>query len=245
MTDTRKALISAVASVVVVGLVVGLVLLFALRPAPGYPSLSDQPDPSITGTIAFARWERDGMCISTLPAGGGGEEFEVICDQNIGFGEFTTGWTPDGLLIVEEFRPSGELFRLVDPATGDTVERVPFEMTSVTREPLPIDRFSATFDGLTVEVDGTRGDPHLIIFGKDKTERIVLSEEGPGDYWYDWATWSPDGNWILLNDSEDRLIIVSPTGDPNPRILTDDIDTWMGASWFIEGIEEGTWDPRE
>ena len=56
MTDSRKAVISAIAAVVVVGLVVGLVLVLAVIPLPDFPSLADDPDPSISGTVAFARW---------------------------------------------------------------------------------------------------------------------------------------------------------------------------------------------
>ena len=244
MTDQRKVITSVVASVVVVGVVVGLVLAFAIIPLPEYPLLSDQPDSSIPGTVAFARWEQDGQCISTVPAGGG-EEHLVICEDNIGFGEFAPGWTAEGLLVVEEFRPSGESFRLIDPDTGDTVERVPFEQTQVIREPIRINAFAESRDGLSVEVDGSRGEPRLVIYGEGTAERTILSADGPADYWYDWATWSPDGNWILVNDSEGRVLVISPTGDPNPRILVEDIDSWMAASWFIDGYEEGTWDPRE
>jgi len=244
VTDSRKVLISVVASVGVIGLVVGLVLTLAIIPVPAFPLLADQPDSSIPGTVAFSRWESDGQCISTLPAGGG-EEHLVICDQNIGFGEFTPGWTPDGLLIIEEFRANSDLFRLVDPETGDTVERMTFEMESVAREPIRINNFGVSTAGMTVEVDGPRGEPRLFVYGESTPERTVLAAEGgPADYWFNWAAWSPDAEWILVQDTEGRVLIVSATGDPNPRILVEDIDSWMGASWFIPGYEEGTWDPR-
>jgi hypothetical protein len=244
MTDSRKVFISVVASVVVIGLVVGLVLAFAIIPLPDFPLLADDPDPAIPGTVAFARWENDGLCISTVPAGGG-DEREIICEQNIGFGEFTAGWTPDGLLIVEEFRPNGEWFRLVDPDTAETVERVGFQQTSLGREPIPIRKFEENADGLTLLVEGPRGEPRLEVYGNGSVERTILSVDGPADYWFNSASWSPDGEWILLQDSEGRVLIVSPDGDPNARILTDDVDSWMAASWYIPGYEEGTWDPRE
>ena len=57
MTDSRKVLISVVASVGVIGLVVGLVLTLAIIPVPAYPRLADQPDSSIPGTVAFSRWD--------------------------------------------------------------------------------------------------------------------------------------------------------------------------------------------
>ena len=127
MTDARKVVTSVIASVVVVGVVVGLVLTFAVIPLPDFPHLADNPDSQIQGRVAFAGWEDGDLCVSVVQASGG-EPTEVVCDGNIGFGEFTPGWTPDGLLIIEEFGPRGEDFRLVDPVTGETVDRIAFQM---------------------------------------------------------------------------------------------------------------------
>ncbi|NNC39189.1 MAG: hypothetical protein HKN95_00745 [Acidimicrobiia bacterium] len=242
MTDSRKVLISVVASVVVIGLVVGLVLTFAIIPLPDFPSLADDPDPSIPGTVAFARWDDGDLCVWTVPASGG-EASEVLCDNNIGFGEISPGWTPDGLLVVEQFGPNREVFRVVDPETGETIDRISFEETGAYDGPVGRD-FVATQDGLSVYVNGDRGEPQLILEVPSGSERIVLEVEGPADYRFDWARLSPDGEWILVQDSEGRVLIVSPDGDPNARILTDDVDSWMAASWYIPGYAEGTWDPR-
>jgi hypothetical protein len=242
MTDTRKVVLSIVASVVVVGLVLTLVLTLAIIPLPEYPDLADDPDSSIVGAVAFIRRD-DGQCISTIPAGGGAEH-EVLCDEDIGFGEFAPGWTPDGLLVVQEFGPSGERFLIIDPETGDTVDRVPFDRPEAEREPISREPTPVSQDGSTVFAEGGRGEPRLLVESAGGTERTVLEAEGPADYRFEWVAWSPDGRWILLQDSEGRLIVVSAQGDPNPRILAEDIDGWMAAAWFIPGYVEGTWDPR-
>lgn len=243
MTDSRKAVISAIAAVVVVGLVVGLVLVFAFIPLPEYGSLADEPDSSIPGTVAFARWDDGDLCVWTIPAGGG-DEREVLCDNNIGFGEISPGWTPDGMLVVEQFGPSKEVFRIIDPETGETIDRISFEQTGAFDGPVGRE-FVVTQDGLSVYVDGDRDSAQLLLESPSGSERVVLEVEGPADYRFDWARLSPDGEWILTQDSEGRLIIVAVEGDPNARILVDDVDGWMAAAWFMPGYEEGTWDPRE
>lgn len=244
MTDSRKALVSVVASVVVVGLVVTLVLVFAVVTPPDFPLLESEPDPAIDGTVAFIHWDRDQQCLLTVPASGG-PTTEVICEHDIGFGDFAPGWTPDGNLVVQEFGPRSEVFRIVDPRTGETIERVPFEESPAYDRPIQMHPFGESPDGLLVDVSGSRGEPELVVFERAGADQVVVSAEGPADYWFEWATWSPDGRWILFQDSEQRLIVVGASGTPGPRILVDDVDSWMGAAWYIPGYEHGTWDPTE
>jgi hypothetical protein len=240
MTDTRKVVTSIIASVVVVGVVVGLVLTFAFIPLPDFPHLADNPDSQIQGRVAFAGWEDGDLCVSVVEASGG-EPTEVLCDGNIGFGEFSPGWTPDGLLIIEEFGPRGEDFRLVDPTTGETVDRIAFQLD----EGGPAGRDFAVYeDGLNVFIEEDRDAAQIILEDAEGNERIALEAEGPADYRFDWARLSPDRRWALIQDSEGRLIVIATEGDPNARILAEDVDGWMAAAWFIEGYEEGTWDPR-
>ena len=242
MTDSRKVVTSIIASLVVVGVVVALVLTFAVIPLPDFPLLAENPDPDIPGQVAFANWENGDLCVHVVQASGG-ESSEVLCDGNIGFGEFTPGWTPDGLLIIEEFGPSGEEFKLIDPASGETVDRIEFRTDEVGG---PIGRdFVVYEDGNNVFVDGDRDVSQVILEDSDGTERVALEAEGPADYRFDWARLSPDREWALVQDSEGRLIVIATEGAPNARILAEDVDGWMAAAWYIEGYEEGTWDPRE
>ncbi len=241
MTDARKALISIIAALVVVGVVVVLVLTLAVIPLPEFPRLADDPDPAIPGTVAFARWEDEGTCVLTVPASGG-EPTEIYCEENGGFGEFSPGWTPDGLLIVEEFGPRGEAFVLVDPDNGEVVERVDFRMD----EEGPPGRDMVVYEeGPNVFIDGRRGSAQLILETASGTERVLLEAEGPADYWLDWARLSPDRAWVLVQDSEGRLLVAATEGDPNVRILAEDVEGWMAAAWYIPGYDEWTWDPRE
>lgn len=243
MIDTRKVVTSVIASVVVVGVVVGLVLVFAIIPVPDFPPLADDPDPSILGTVAFIRSNGDELCLSTIPAGGG-PEHEVLCDRDLNFTEFESGWTPDGMLVLLEYGPANQGYRIVDPQTGETLERIPFAQDSLIESPIGKGLTESSADQ-NLYIDGNRGAPQLVLAIQGESERILLEAEGPADYWFEWARFSPDEHWILLRDSEDRLIVVSATGDPRPRTLVEAIDFWMAASWFIEGYEEGTWSPAK
>ncbi len=244
MTDSRKVIVSIVASVVVVGVVVGLVLAFAVIPLPDYPSLAENPDSTIAGTVAYARWDNGDLCISTVAAGGG-ESREVLCDRNIAFGEFAPGWTPDGMLVVQDYSPSSDVFRVIDPETGDTVDRVPLDMDKRAVEPYRMDQYAPASDGSTVFAEDNRGSVRLVVRSPNGAERTILEAEGPKNYWFEWSSWSPDGEWILVQDSKGRIIVIAAEGDPNARILVEGVDGWMSTFWYMPGYTEGTWDPRE
>jgi Tol biopolymer transport system component len=244
MTDSRKVLTSVIASVVVIGVVVGLVLVFAIIPLPTFASLVDEPDTSIPGTVAFSQWDNGDLCIWTVDAAGGEEPHEVLCDGNIGFADFLPGWTAEGMLLVQDFRGESQAFRVIDPETGTTLNRVTMDQTDTPRDPVGRDLYTAP-DGSEVYTENDPGSPRVVVQSPTGVDRTILEVEGPKDYSFNQATWSPDGEWLLVQDSEGRLLILAAQGDPNPRILVDDSDGWSPASWFIPGYTEGTWDPNE
>ncbi len=244
MTDSRKVLTSVIASVVVIAVVVGLVLVFAIIPLPTFASLADEPDASIPGRVAFSQWDNGDLCIWTVDAAGGEEPHEVLCDTDIGFADLLPGWTPEGMLLVQEFRGESQAFRVIDPETGTTLNRITGDQVDTSRDPVGRDLYTAP-DGSEVYTEQDPGSPRVVVQSPTGVEHTLLEVEGPKDYSFNQATWSPDGEWLLVQDSEGRLLILAAQGDPNPRILVDNSDNWSPASWFIPGYTEGTWDPNE
>lgn len=230
MTPQRKAVVSVVSAVMVLVVVTVIILVFGVIPLPDYPSLADQPDPSIPGTVAYATFGEDSGVFS-LPAGGG--ESQKILDEWI---EFGPAFTTEGQVAVGVMGggPSFLTAVIVDPETGREVDRVDapvdFDMT------LQPDR-SRRDDGARVTTS-TRGKPDAVIevrYPDGRTETILETPDAPEDYWFDFIQWSPDGQWVLAVDSDGRILIMGATGTPSPRLLVDTDADWMQPAWYIPG----------
>lgn len=239
--SNRRAITAVVGAGLVIVAVVVVILVFGLIPMPQYPSLADSPDPSIPGTVAFVRWESDQPCVYVVPAAGGPER-QIVCDRY----DLATrpAWSAEGLLVLTDYP---NVYVLVDPSTGAEIRRVEaagpddFEKSSMRT----FDLSQTREDGATIVVtSGPRreGAASLTVrFSDGSTRTLLQPEQAPADYRFDMAQWSPDGNWILVTDSEGRLIIVDARGgDPNPRVLAEGEIWGDNATWFIPGYDLGT-----
>jgi len=240
----KRATLAIVLSVTVLAAVLVVILVFGVIPFPEYASLADQPDPAIRGTIAFVQGD-DPPCAMTIPAGGG-PATEVGCGWEMG-GE-GLAWTADGLLVTLDFTGNPAQYVLIDPATGEIVERIDTDVNGP--EPLFERPDLARFDDSTLIVgsapmltrDRTDNGAVIWISRQGAPRTVLLEVDGPRNYRFRTAIWSPDGNWVLVSDSLDRLLIVRATGDPTPRILVEDVQPWNRSAWYIPGFTEGTLD---
>jgi hypothetical protein len=64
-------------------------------------------------------------------------------------------------------------------------------------------------DGAIVEIQGDNGHPRVVIRTASGQTRTVFEPTGPRDYWLADVAWSPDGNHVIVGDSENRLMIVA------------------------------------
>lgn len=250
MGERRRAIVAVVAAGVVIVAAVAVILAFGLIPVPEYPSLAEHPDPSIPGTVAFIQYpdrpDVSGPCLYLVPASGGTPR-QVLCEA---FGEGGPMWTKDGKVVLWKY-PSSYL--IVDPTSEPTsVERVPGDPEGFKEAPMfMMDRAQVRDDGATVLTDRsweTAGAASVVVQSPDGTTRTLLRpERAPADYRFDWAMWSPDGNWVLVTDSDGRLIVADARGgDPNPRILVDGLRVYGGnVSWYIPGYDRYTIDLDE
>ncbi len=239
MNPQRRAVVSIVAAVSVLTLVTAVIFVFGVIPLPDFPSLADQPDPSIPGTVAYVEFG-DTQCLTTVPASGG-DTREVWCSMN--YVEYPS-WTADGLLVVldDNAEPT---YLLIDPNTGTEVERIP-QGNQTGEEPGPLPYPSNVrqerADGAMVFTEGFRGGESSVIVRLDGTDQTILTvEDAPSDYSFIDTQWSPDGEWVLVSDSEGRLIIVGADGNPGARILMDGLERYGAqAAWFIPGNDTYT-----
>ncbi|GBD86072.1 hypothetical protein BMS3Abin02_02497 [bacterium BMS3Abin02] len=228
----KRGTLAVVLSVLVLAAVLAVVLVFGVVPFPEYPSLAEQPDPSIPGTVAFIRGD-DPPCLEVVPAGGGVSR-ELRCGRDIGGKGLA--WTSDGLIVTFDFSAYPPQYALIDPASAQVVERIDAGQGG----PEPLFAESGTSrraDGTVLIADRSADGATLMIREPNKEPRLLLEVNGPRNYRFNTVTWSPDGNWVMVIDSESHLLIVHALGDPQPRILADGLQPWMSAAWYIPGFD--------
>ena len=175
MTPERRAVISIVAAVSVLVIVTVAILVFGVIPLPDFPSLADQPDPSIPGTVAYVEYDET-PCLFTVPASGGAGR-EAWCGRE--YVEFPA-WTSDGLLVVTDWA-GAPTYVLIDPTTGTEVDQVPAADGVDAGPPAyPGVEKQKRADGATVHTEGIRGGESAVIVrlssGEDQT--ILSVEKG-------------------------------------------------------------------
>jgi len=244
----RGPIIAAVAGVVIVvaAIVVAVGLRSAMRPIPSFPSLLDNPDPAITGTVAYHDPASD--CIRIVAAGGGPSK-QVLCLPPLDPADAEAKgkpigpqlvWLGDGRLEVTMFRmtdPPGPGFRagwqkIVDVRTGAVTDlpesQAPSTANLTTRPTTRPDGAELRFSS-----DPESGHVTITLAGPDGTTRELLDATGPGSYTYglDSVFWSPDFRWVVADDG--RILVITIDGEPLVRQLVD-----------IRGVAFGAEDPR-
>lgn len=198
-------------AVLVLGGTLAAILAFGQLRYPAFPSLREHPDPSITGTIAWiANDEEDyRACLWVARASGEEAPRRLACASDLG-GPVT--WR-DGLIEMET--PAGK--RVYDPADGRVVSQgAPSdpEPPGPPRHgpgPIPV----AEHQDRAVSPHGDRAVPVSedgrvrLYLERDGGSRTLVAEvRGPRHYgWWDVA-WSPDGRYLVVHDSAQRLLIV-------------------------------------
>ena len=223
-------------------LVVGaFVWAFGVAPLPDYPSLADRPDPSIPGRVAFLRWGARPPCLYVVPARGG-EPRRLRCADDRG--EDTdwlggpVGWTRDGDVVLQAFGPSGPRAIVLDPETGRTLERILGEAPLFTRT-VPPDG-SVRQDGARLLVRRSGRTATVGIAPPDARPLEIARVSGPPGFSFWEALWSPDGEWVLLRDSNQNLLVLPARQDARPRLLAERVTGPL--AWHVPGLAAGTVD---
>ncbi len=236
----RRQIIALVAAGVVVIAVTAVVFVVGVIPLPDFPSLAADPDPEIPGVVAFFRPGDEGPCLSTVPASGGAE-LEVLCEP--GLDDYSgPEWTAEGLLVAWAFEERGPLVVVIDPESGRELDRFATRRgPEEYKEYLP-DRAQRADDAQLVTRSPERGEVVLEVRRSSGDFQELLRAKGPLDYDFLDLQFSPDGEWVLARDSEERLIVLGASGSPGPRVLVEEV---VSAAWFIPGNDTYTVDPAE
>lgn len=211
---------------VLVGLVVALVgIAFGggnggsiFTPMPTYPSLAAHPDPSLRGTVAYnalATGSKEGKklaCVAVVAASGGTPK-KVFCAQQPKSMGAALVWLSDGRLQATSL-DQDHWRKVIDVATG-AVSDVPWSKPSV-----PSLEGVRGPHGERVTTSTTFGRLHLDVTS-GSTTRTLLSVNVPRDYSMNSLAWSPDGSYLVVEDSASRLLVITTGAHPTTRMLLD------------------------
>ena len=227
---TRAALLAAG-----VGLAVALLIWVAgVAPIPEYEALAAHPDSSIPGRVAFLRM-RDRPCVWVVTAAGG-EPRRLMCTDEERAREADwlggpLGWTRDGRVAVQAFGPDGNHVLVLDPDSGRLLERIRVaEPLHARRDPAG----GARADGARIDVTRSGRTATLRVAPAGATAFEVARVSGPPGYGFADPRWSPDGEWILVRDTNDKLLVARAAEGAGLRLLADRV--WMEYAWHVAGF---------
>lgn len=255
----RKTLIAVAAAGAVAVLVTAAVVVFGIRRVPPFPAVSDAPALEVPGTIAYLGSDDEGESCLTVVAASGGEPRTLLCAGRHNEVSWITGvaWTAQGEVVTGGHDNFGdEVVLVVDASSGEVVDRVVLDPPAAPEGPprpqlIEPRELTTREDGAEIAISATReGTAEIAVRDSDGTTRTIVSADGPRDYGFTSAIWSPDGEWILVQDSEGRALVVGADGDPGPRVLLarDAGPRWPepgSLAWFIPGDASYTVDPAE
>jgi hypothetical protein len=234
-------LVVVVAVVVVAG--VAVIVRESTRKVPSFPLLTEHPDPSLHGTVAY--YAQDG-CVHIVAASGAADK-SVLClpqGQDVKQAEKLGKligpqlvWLSDGRLEVTMFRMTGppgpgETWhkgwqKRVDVATG-AVEEVPFAQVP-NRSNLGTRPTVSPSDERITFSSRQGGEVKIVLTTKTGTARTLMSAHGPENaYGLNAVFWAPNWKWVA---ADDRRILVVTTGVPaTTRVLVEPNDSGFGGS---------------
>ncbi len=229
----RRAIVWSGAAIVVIA--VGVMSLLQVDAPPSYPSLSAEPDSSIPGTVAYIHHATgQGECLYTVAASGG-EPRRVTCKDGRVKG---LAWVSDGRILLRWKVDGQHLYVQVDADTGKEVSSVPAADLSKADRRRTNDVLDSWYgkkkraDGAVLRMPNYRV---IVRFPEGEKQTILkLDDDVSSTYSFFDMQWAPDGEWVLLSDSEGRLLIVAADGDPSARILAGKGSGYT-AAWHIPG----------
>ena len=203
-------------AVVLVGVAVVCAACSTSIATPKFSSLAAQPDSALRGTVAFLKPYPDNDCVWVVAASGG-KPTKVACVDGAA-GDLT--WLPDGRIQSTRYK-GGE-------GTGATRSWI-FDVATGAVEDVPLGQIPPQQNPPRVVV-GPRGEKitsrsengRLTMTLSDQTgTRTLLAVDAPGTYTFGQPTWSPDGEWFIVKDDLDRLLLVTAADPSRTRVLID------------------------
>lgn len=205
--------------------------------SPTFPSLVDTPDSTLHGTVAY--YDNPSRCIRVISASGAISK-EVMCMQDFDANKAKTEgkpvgwnvtWLADNRLEITEFlmmtEGSSPTFKpgwqkIVDVVTGETTETASAQIPAL---PTAGSRTTSGPNGDKISFTSDSGHGVVTLTNAAGKARVLLDVQGdPETYGFKSATWSPDFNWVAIDDGH---LLITTIADPaqtrtlTPQLMTD------------------------
>lgn len=221
-----RSLVALLAAAALVVVVVVLVLMFGIARAPALPELAEEPFPELSLSVAWNAWDevaddREPATCLILARPDGTRE-QLACDRD---GGEVVAWDDDG--IVQRSWGMRDEVVWYDPVTGHEVRR---EAVGGDRDLSP---------PRDADVSARREDGELVV-RRDDTDAVIWATSAPENYRINAGAVSPDGAWVAMFDSADRLLVVPADGSREPRVWVEDTPTWERPVWEGTSVPTGS-----
>ena len=188
---------------------------YALRPAPDFVELAEQPDDTLVGTVAFIATRNDGRCVDVVSASGRNLReagcFSARPDR--------VEWVDNQTLRVLSFgpleRPQDRWGRTVNVRTGEVFDMPLVEVPSVAPE---VDETGPGGAAVSVSSSGGKLRVNLTV---DRKDRTLLAVGAPSTYSIGGIAWSETGSWFVAKDDLDRLLLITTAEPSVTRVLAE------------------------
>ena len=203
-------------AVVLAGVTVACVACSTSIETPKFESLAAQPDSALLGTVAFLKPFPDNDCVWFVAASGGAPKKVACVEADAGALE----WLPDGRIQATRYKGgegTGETQSWILDVTTCAVEAVPRDQIPPQQTPPSV---ASGPQGEKVSSKSENG--RLTMKMSDQTgTRTLLAVDAPDTYAFGQPTWSPDGEWFIVKDDVDRLLLVTTADPSRTRVLVD------------------------
>ncbi len=213
-----RYLIGAAALVVVVAI---LALAFGIVRPPAVGGLTDAQRAALPGGVAWTQFnEREG-CTELVVAQPSDDGTAVVCDSQL---DRVIGWTSDGIVTLS-YVPDGQRIEPRDPSTGEVLSN---SNVTVFGDKPESDGIGA---GFTVD----RVDGMLVV--ANRSGATVWETKADARYEIGTLAVSPDGRWVAMTDSAERLLVVRADGSEPPAVWATGVREWSFRQVVWEGTE--------
>lgn len=203
-------------------LVVGV---FGRVAPPDYAELSDAPDSSIPGRIAYFEVRTNDWCVSVVEASGAASRRRLKCQD--GWMD-SMKWTPEHQLEVVVSDEDGTEATLFDVEKAKVIWSKP--ATPSKGPPMPRD------EGIRLTKDGRDAIVSLVASSKvSKRGKEIARVKSPMEYKFYEASLSPDKCWVGVVDSRQNLLLVASDGHPALRKLVGHVNSFVWEPLETEG----------
>ncbi len=204
----------AIGILVIVG---GIAVMFGIVRAPEINPLTEAQRAGLPGGIAWTQYnDRDG-CSDLMVAWPNGDTHAVACAIGIS----VVGWTDEGLMIVTDW---GSGLEIRDPSTGQVISTP--AVGSMLWDPE-----EERSDDVTAE--RVAGKLLVTLLSGARFWEV----EADARYEIGSSSLSPNGEWVAMTDSAERLLVVRSDGSEPPAIWETGIHNWDSADLVWEGTE--------